>query len=79
MWRPETKAEKNAREHPASNVAPVQAAPAINPDDARQALQGSCWGSFFYCLDGCFKGVEYAMYVVCCCGCGTSYDEYCDD
>ena len=47
MWRPETKAEKNAREHPASNVAPVQAAPAINPDDARQALQGSCWGSFF--------------------------------
>lgn len=47
MWRPETKAEKNAREHPASNVEPVQAAPAINPDDARQSLQGSCWGSFF--------------------------------
>ncbi|MBA2628506.1 MAG: hypothetical protein H0U78_00520 [Rickettsiaceae bacterium] len=79
MWRPETNAEKNAREHPASHAAPVHQAPTMTPDQAKEVLQGTCWGSFFDCLDSCFKGVGYAIYVVCCCGCGTSYDEYYDD
>jgi len=66
MWRPETKGEKAARENPPPvHIQPVVQAPTVH---TRNMDLG--------CFDECLKVVEYAAYVIFCCGCCTSYTEY---
>ena len=72
MWRPETNAEKHKRENPTSRDIPKpRQEPTIIPDHSGE-------GGVLGCLSSCSKGLEYVMYVLCCCGCSTSYDEYND-
>jgi hypothetical protein len=76
MWRPETKAEKNDRENPKPAVEPIGNKHVVQRDQVAddQALRDAGCGWFVNCA----KGLEYVMYVVCCCGCGTSYEDYND-
>ena len=72
MWRPETNAEKNERENPKpKDSSKPKQEPTIIPDHSGEGGVVGCFASFA-------KGLEYAMFVMCCCGCGTSYDEYND-
>ena len=65
MWRPETTREKEAREHPKAIVEP------IGNKFTTQVTQNPIEpGS---CCDILQKVVQY---VVCCCGCCTSWDTY---
>jgi len=73
MWRPETNAEKDKREKPKA-VEPIGNKPEHDQVENDRALEEAGCGWFVNCA----KGLEYVMYVVCCCGCGTSYDEYND-
>ncbi len=73
MWRPETTREKEARENP--QVARLVDPPPVQVHDyARndQALRDDGFG----CLVDCGKAIRYALYLVCCCGCGTNYEDF---
>ena len=77
MWRPETKEEKDKRENPkAKDPVPVgQNAVQVHDYAANdQALRDVGCGSLVDCLNF----IEYIGYVICCCGCGTSYEDYND-
>ena len=65
MWRPETRGEKAARENP--QVAKPQ--PQFGQKPKVEVLSDEGSG----CIDDFIKIVQY---VVCCCGCCTSYDEF---
>lgn len=71
MWRPETIKEKAARENPqaARTVTPTPPVEIHNTAENEQALRDGGWGCFVDCL----KVIEY---LICCCGCCTSYDAY---
>ena len=78
MWIPETRGEKAAREHPqvARPVAPPP--PTMTPAEGREGLKGTSIGSCFDAIDSCCLPIKYIMYVICCCGCDTSYADYQD-
>lgn len=76
MWRPETNAEKNKRENPKPVVEPIGNKHVVQRDQVAddQALRDAGCGSLVDCLNF----VKYIGYVICCCGCGTSYEDYND-
>lgn len=80
MWRPETKGEKAARENPAPNRIPDNRPipPSMTPEEGREGLKGTSMGSCLDTIDSCCLPIKYIMYVICCCGCDTSYADYQD-
>jgi hypothetical protein len=75
MWRPETTREKEAREHPKALIEPIGNQSTTQVHDYAtndQALRDDGLG----CLVDCGKAIRYALYVVCCCGCDTSYEDF---
>ena len=66
MFRPETRGEKRARENPKVVDQQFGKKPEV------QVINEGGGG----CFDDFIKVVQY---VVCCCGCCTSYDEYHDN
>ncbi len=74
MWRPETTREKEARENPKAVAKPIGNKPVVQHNQAEndQALKDDGFG----CLVDCGKAIKYALYVVCCCGCDTSYEDF---
>ena len=71
MWRPETIKEKEAREHPKAVEKPIGNKPVVQHDQLAdaQALEAAGCGW----VTACAKVIEY---VVCCCGCCSSYESY---
>jgi len=71
MWRPETTREKEAREHPKSVIEPIGSKSGVQHNQAQndQALRDAGCG-------WCDDLLKIVQYVVCCCGCCSSYDEY---
>ena len=55
------------------NLPKPQSAPTIIPQyqEGGEGVVG--------CIFSCLNGLEYAIYLVLCCGCGISYDEYHED
>jgi hypothetical protein len=74
MWRPETIREKEAREHPKTVVEPIGKKPVVQHNQVAddQALKDAGCGWFVDCA----KIIEY---VICCCGCCSSYESYFDN
>ena len=72
MWRPETTREKEAREHPKAVIEPTPATQVHDYAANDQALRDDGLG----CVVDCGKAIRYALYVVCCCGCATSYEDF---
>ena len=73
MWRPETRGEKAARENP--QVAKLVDPPPVQVHDQAandQALRDGGAG----CFVDCVNGIQYVLYVICCCGCSTSYEDF---
>ena len=66
MWRPETTREKAARENPQVTMTVTPPPPRTMPQAENPIKSGS------FC-DTLLKGVQY---IVCCCGCCTSWDTY---